>query len=328
MGWLSGWTYRKKITITGATGAGTNYQVLLKVGESSGASGYNFHLEGKSASFPSGKNSGGDLRFTSSDGSTLLDFWVETVTGSSPNRVAYVWVEIADDLGSNRDIYCYFGNSGASNASNGANTFLGFRDFDSTSETLTYYGVGSWQIDTTNSLLRWTPTASGSGFAVMDVSSANIRVLTRVRIPITQAAIFCVARSPDANNDYSADLNTSGNVRTIEKSVNGNWASLASASQTISLSTFYRLLFKVYGSSLYADYFTDAYSSLGPLSASDSNLTDTHHGVGGWSLNTSSYQFDFDYVAIAKSNSTEPAFSSAGALETLNLGAMLLMFLS
>jgi len=44
--WLSGWNYRKKITIAGSAGAGTNYQVLLKVGESSGASGADFNLNG------------------------------------------------------------------------------------------------------------------------------------------------------------------------------------------------------------------------------------------------------------------------------------------
>ena len=56
MAWLPDWTYRKKITITGQTGAGTNYQVLLKVGESSGSIDYDFHVEGHSQVFPSGKN--------------------------------------------------------------------------------------------------------------------------------------------------------------------------------------------------------------------------------------------------------------------------------
>jgi hypothetical protein len=42
MAWLTGWQYRKKITIQGSSGAGTNYQILLKVGESSGATGYGF----------------------------------------------------------------------------------------------------------------------------------------------------------------------------------------------------------------------------------------------------------------------------------------------
>jgi hypothetical protein len=122
--WLSGWAYRKKITIAGSAGAGTNYQVLLKIGESSGASGADFNLEGLSAKFPSGKNDGGDLRFTASDGVTLQDFWVENVNGTSPNRVAYVWVKVSEDLGTNRDIYVYFGNPNATNQSNVQNTFI------------------------------------------------------------------------------------------------------------------------------------------------------------------------------------------------------------
>ncbi|RLG01219.1 hypothetical protein DRN58_02225, partial [Thermococci archaeon] len=76
MSWLTGWQYRKKVTISGSPGAGTNYQVLLKVGESSGASGCDFHVEGNSANFPSDKNQSGDLRFTDDDGTALLSFWV------------------------------------------------------------------------------------------------------------------------------------------------------------------------------------------------------------------------------------------------------------
>jgi len=102
----------------------------LKIGESSGATGADFNLEGLSAKFPSGKNDGGDLRFTTSDGVTLQGFWVEGVSGTSPNRVAYVWVKVSADLGTNQDIYCYFGNPNATNVSNGDNTFIFFDDFE------------------------------------------------------------------------------------------------------------------------------------------------------------------------------------------------------
>jgi methionine-rich copper-binding protein CopC len=130
-GWISdGWLNRKEISLTGRSGAGTGFQVKLNVGESSGSSGANFHLEGNSADFPSGKNDSGDLRFTDNDGQTLLDFWVENITGTTPNRTATVWVEVADNLDSNTSIFCYYNRSGASNVSNGENTFLLFDDFD------------------------------------------------------------------------------------------------------------------------------------------------------------------------------------------------------
>ena len=124
MAWLSDWDYRKKITIQGQSGAGTNYQVLLKVGESSGASGYDFHVEGHSFNFPNDTNQSGDLRFTKNDGTTTLNFWVEKVEGTSPNRVAYCWVKITDNLDNNVDIYCYYGNSNAGNVSSVTNTFI------------------------------------------------------------------------------------------------------------------------------------------------------------------------------------------------------------
>ena len=158
--WLSGWKYRRGITIQGSSGAGTNYQVLLKVGESSGASGCDFHLDNKSDNFPSGKNEGGDLRFTSSDGTTLLDFWVEKVEGSSPNRVAYIWVEVQDNLDNDTDIYIYFGNSSASNYSNGDDTFEFFDDFDTADYTV--IRGNSSQVSVSDSKLRIDATSGYS----------------------------------------------------------------------------------------------------------------------------------------------------------------------
>jgi len=138
---LSNWQYKKRITIAGSSGAGTNYQVLLKVGESSGASGCDFHVEGHSAKFPDGINDGGDLRFTDSNEANLLDFWVEKVEGSSPNRVAYCWVKVTDDLESDVDIYCFYGNPSATSASDGEATFEFFEDFE-TWEGWTQYSGG------------------------------------------------------------------------------------------------------------------------------------------------------------------------------------------
>jgi len=130
MAWLSDYTYRKKITLKGQTGAGTDYPVLLKVGESSDSTGDDFHIESHSEDFPAAKNDGGDLAFTSSDETTELDFWVEKVEGSGSDKTAWVWIEVSADLGTNKDIYIYYGKSDASNKSNGEDTFIEFDDFD------------------------------------------------------------------------------------------------------------------------------------------------------------------------------------------------------
>lgn len=141
MSWLVGWEHRKQINITGSVGAGTDYQIKLIVGESSGSGVVDFHVENHSLSFPSDKNVSGDLRFTDNDGNTVLKFWVEKVEGVTPNRKAVIWVKISDDLGSNQYIYCYYRKSSPSNVSNGEQTFVLFDDFEGGS-----LDTGKWDL--------------------------------------------------------------------------------------------------------------------------------------------------------------------------------------
>ena len=115
MGWLSGYSYRKKVTISGSSGAGENYQVKLLIGSSSGG---DFHLEGHCENFPN------DIRFTDDDGTTLLDYWIE----DSTQDPITVWVKVKDNLDNNVDIYVYYGNPSASSESDGNSVFLDFVD--------------------------------------------------------------------------------------------------------------------------------------------------------------------------------------------------------
>jgi len=71
-----------------------------------------------------------DLRFTASDGTTELDYWIESVSGTTPNQVAVVWVEFNSIGTGDTTFYMYYGNTGASAASNGPNTFIVFDDFN------------------------------------------------------------------------------------------------------------------------------------------------------------------------------------------------------
>lgn len=124
MGWLSGWNYRKSITLSRASGAVTNYQMKLLVGESSGATGEDVDCGGFCLS------SFNDLRFTTSDGTTLLDYWIESITGTTPNQLATIWIEF-DSIGTSATtFYMYYGNANASAYSNGSNTFIAFDDFE------------------------------------------------------------------------------------------------------------------------------------------------------------------------------------------------------
>ena len=120
MAWLTGYLYRKAIVIAHtADGAQTNYQLKLLVGESSGASGEDIDCGAKCLT------TFNDLRFTNLAG-TNLDYWIESITGATPNQLATVWIEVDSIAAHPNDttIYMYYGNAGASAGSNGANTFI------------------------------------------------------------------------------------------------------------------------------------------------------------------------------------------------------------
>ncbi len=89
-----------------------------------------------------------DLRFTKSDGVTLLDYWIESYT-TGVSTVVWVEVDSIPASPNNTSIYLYYGNPSATSASNGTNTFTFFDDFNSISRAWTCgvssnkYGTGS-----------------------------------------------------------------------------------------------------------------------------------------------------------------------------------------
>ena len=103
--------------ITGSSSALTGYQVLVTADTASLISA------GKL------RSDCGDLRFTDTDGATLLDYWIESGCNSASTQV---WVEAPSIPTGGTTIYMYYGNSSASSASNGTNTFEFFDDFEGT----------------------------------------------------------------------------------------------------------------------------------------------------------------------------------------------------
>lgn len=121
--WLTGYNYRKSLAINAGVGAGTSYQIQVRVGESSVSTGYDLHAGGNALNFPN------DVRFTDEDGTTNLGHMLESTTGSPPNRTATFWVKINDNLDSSQSILAYYGKSADTSASNGDNTFSFYDDF-------------------------------------------------------------------------------------------------------------------------------------------------------------------------------------------------------
>jgi hypothetical protein len=123
-GFPNGWTYKKSVPLSRASGAVTNYQMKLTVYRSSGTDGAGVVYIGTDC-----EADYKDLRFTASDGTTLLDYWIESYDASS----AVIWIEF-DSIGTSATtFYMYYGNSGASAYSNGVNTFILFDDFNDNS---------------------------------------------------------------------------------------------------------------------------------------------------------------------------------------------------
>lgn len=116
--WLSGWSYRRPITITERSGSTlTDYQVLVTLDTSS------IIAQGKM------RTDAGDLRFTASDG-TSLPYWIESGVNTSLTKI---WVEVPSiPRSSTENIYAYYGNPSASSANSGDETFDFFDDFPGT----------------------------------------------------------------------------------------------------------------------------------------------------------------------------------------------------
>jgi len=144
--WLLGWAHQKSHTITGSVaGAQTNYPIGIKVYYGPGTDGTEIiggATFGKIYCDSKCRGDFGDIRFTKSDETSLLDYWIEEQVDSD---YAIIWVEV-DSIPaspSTVDIYIYYGNTGASTTSNGDDTWLIFNDCTTTDGWSEQYVVGT-----------------------------------------------------------------------------------------------------------------------------------------------------------------------------------------
>lgn len=116
MTWFSGWNKRKKITLTGgASDTQTDFQLKLIIS-------YDSDMQ---SDFD-------DIRFTQSDGTTLIDAWIESKIDDTS---AIVWVEFPTTPanGVDQDYYMYYGNAGVASDWDGAATFIQYHGATSAS---------------------------------------------------------------------------------------------------------------------------------------------------------------------------------------------------
>jgi hypothetical protein len=323
---LKAWSYRKAFQITEQAGQNlTDYQKLIKIGESSGATGCDFHLEGLSSIFPSGKNQGGDLRITDSDKTTLLNFWVEQVTGTSPNRIAYVWVKIPSlSANQTKTLYCYFGNPAATNASNGDNTFILFDDFEGTTVDTNKWNVGYGTISVANSVL--TVAYSGTTTAPIGIYTKNLtlnpttqsfRIRSRNYVSSGNdwiASIMIInSNAPTTPNNYlMCQWTGSSPSKYLQKRISGVLTNIGYITSSFNTYVIDTLLVTNGGNS--ASSYQDT-----TLVGSGSYVNNLSHVVmiGKMDGSFSGYNYSLyeDWIFVSKYVSPEPAFSSVGSLE-------------
>jgi hypothetical protein len=149
--WLSGWDYRKEQTITGSTaGAQTNYQMRMTVHKGSGTDcATDVYCSGNC------RDDFGDIRWTTSDGITLMNYWIESVT-SGDKAVFWIRIPSIPASPSTVDVYMYYSNPSATSLSNGANTFpLLFDDIEDGS-------ISDWDQSLLNGIEASTTQARGT----------------------------------------------------------------------------------------------------------------------------------------------------------------------
>lgn len=132
-GWLAGWSYREPVNISSSSEL-SNYQVLVTVDTAS------LILAGKM------KADGGDIRFTDSDGTTLLNYWIESGINTASTKI---WVKVPSVPTGETTIYMYYGNLAAASDSDYDNAFT--KDYGETGL------AGLWHFDDGT-----TPTADSS----------------------------------------------------------------------------------------------------------------------------------------------------------------------
>lgn len=165
MDWLEGYQYRKSVTLSRASGAVANYQMKLLLGESAGAVGEDVDCGGFC------RSDFNDIRFTKADGTTLIDYWIESISGVTPNRLATIWIEF-DYIGTSATtFYMYYGNASAPVYSNGVDTFIAFDDFEwgSNGDAITTGTNMSWSSDAGGTTVRISTDHAYSGTRCMGI---------------------------------------------------------------------------------------------------------------------------------------------------------------
>lgn len=294
-GWYnSSWGCRAPITINNAGSSLTSYQVKVDVT-------YDADMQ---PGFD-------DIRFTDYDGSTELPHWRESYITSTS---ATFWVKVPSIPTGAKTIYMYYGNAGASSASDGDATFEFFDDFED-GDISDWFQYGSGRVQIANDggnfvLLKTAYNDTSGGYSLFNNGAlSNFEVVFRTkRINENGGAQNRYGIENGSFNGYGprmADFNSLPAAFAIERRAGGSGSNLVSKNTSAyQWDTWMTVKFRRYGSTLEFELYNSSGSLVESISTSNSlyNSFDRFVVHGG-------YDFYTDDIRVRQYVSTEPTTS-------------------
>lgn len=195
-------SYRVKIPVTAsADGAQTNYQMKLTIVKGTGSNtAGTIYLNDHAANWPY------DIQFKNASG-TVMDYWREEYDATDMT----VWVECDSIAASgNTTFYLYYGDSGASDASDGEDTFIFYNDCSDLSDWDTYT-AGSGALSISSGRIKfYNPTGNANKASIASkttVMGATGGVATHftIRLEGTNDYTLSFYLSPTTLNNIAGD---------------------------------------------------------------------------------------------------------------------------
>ena len=289
------WLYRIPVTITNPGSTLSDYQVKVS-------------LDGSFPGWSHAKSDGSDIRFTASDGSTILPYWIES--WSSP--LATIWVKANTVAAGTTTIYLYYSNAVATSASNGSTTFEFFDDFEGVTvpdpSKWTASG-GAWNIVTAtqqNGINGNVVQGITTGFQILNSSySGTDYILEACGSQVSGNEWGLGFRVENTLNYFTANHYQNLDYLYLYDWVNGGAAVVANVNAgTINLNTWYKMTVKAHGSSF--DVYVDDVLRI-------NNASSISHSTGGVALfgegGTFATNAYFNDLRVRKYAANEPSAS-------------------
>ena len=206
--------------------------------------------------FTQAQSDGSDVRFTASDGTTVLPMWIENWNATT--GTASAWVQVPSIPAAGTTIYMYYGNAAATTVSSGSSTFLFFDDFEAgviDASKWTSSG-GTWSVVSATQQFGTTgKVAQGVTTAVQTLSSSYAGtdyVVESYGRQVAGRVWGLGVRFNSAGNLYSlnlyADLNSGTNLYEYRWLKNAAVTVGSAAVGTVNLNWWYKLTVKAHGS--------------------------------------------------------------------------------